>query len=215
MQGRNDKETPGSDGKQLTEGMGRTNTGGNFVSYKDNRNNKGKRYEITKLVTLNIRGLVSRKNCKVQFLNDFVKEENISVLCLQETWNKQEYTTSETRINGYSEVRSVRPGKRGRGGVSVYAREGLTILDSNEHSNEECGVVHVRIKEINCANIFSLYIPQTASVKSFEEILMKMREWTEGDSGEITVMGDFNLSEMDCWGDLQIEALYKRAGGKV
>ena len=72
----------------------------------------------------------------------------------------------------------------------------------------------MRIKKINFANIFSLYHPPTASVKSFEEILMKMREWTEGDSGEITVMGDFNLGKMDCWGDLQIEALYKRAGGK-
>ena len=28
------------------------------------------------------------------------------------------------------------------------------------------------------------------------------------------VMGDYNLGEMDCWGDLQIEALYKRAGSK-
>ena len=80
--------------------MGRTNTGENFVKYKDNKNNKGKRYEITKLVTLNIRGLVSRKNCKVQFLNNFVKEEHISVICLQETCNKEEYTTSETKING-------------------------------------------------------------------------------------------------------------------
>ena len=59
-------------------------------------------------------------------------------------------------------------------------------------------MAHIRIKEINCANIFSLYCPQTASVKSFEEIVMKMREWLEGDSGEITVMGDYNLSEMDC-----------------
>ena len=75
-------------------------------------------------------------------------------------------------------------------------------------------MAHVRIKEINCANIFSLYRPPTASVKSFEEIVMKMRDWMEGDSGEMIVMGDFNLSEMDCWGDLQIEALYKRAGGK-
>ena len=120
---------------------------------------------MTKLVTLNIQGLVSRKKCKIQFLNDFVKDENVSVLCLQETWNKQEYTVSETKINGYNEVRSVRPGRRGRGGVSVYVREGFTVLDSNEYSNEECGVVLVRIKDINSANIFTLYRPSTASVK--------------------------------------------------
>ena len=43
---------------------------------------------------------------------------------------------------------------------------------------------------------------------------MKMREWIEGDSGEITVMGDFNLGEMDCWGDIQIEDLCKRRWGE-
>ena len=75
---------------------------------------------------------------------------------------------SETKINGYSEVRSVRPGRRGRGGVSIYVREGFTVLDSNEYSNEECGVAHVRIKQINSTNIFSLYHPPTASVKSFK-----------------------------------------------
>ena len=67
--------------------------------------------------------------------------------------------------------------------MSIYVREGLTLLDSNEYSNEECGVALVRVKEINGANIFSLYCPPTASVKSFEEILGKMREWIAGDSG--------------------------------
>ena len=99
--------------------------------------------------------------------------------------------------------------------MSIYVKEGLTILVSNGYSNEECGVAHVRVKEINGANIFSLYRPPTASVKSFEEILEKMREWITGDSGELTVMGDFNLGEMGCWGNLQIEELYKRAGGKM
>ena len=86
-------------------------------------------------------------------------------------------------------MRSVRPDRRGRGGVSVYVREGLTILDSNEHLNEECGVVHVRIKEINCANIFSLYRPPTASVMLFEEILIKnegmdrRRQWGDNSYG--------------------------------
>ena len=107
MQGRSNEGDSGSYGKQLNEGGESKNHGGK---------KSGKRYEVTKLVTLNIRGLVSKKCCKVQFLNDFVKEDNVSMLCLQETWNKQEYTPSETKIDGYSEIRSVRPGKRGRGG---------------------------------------------------------------------------------------------------
>ena len=53
-----------------------------------------------------------------------MKEDNVSVLCLQETWNKQEYTSSETKIDGYSEIRSVRPGKRGRGGVNICEGRG-------------------------------------------------------------------------------------------
>ena len=43
-------------------------------------------------------------------------------------------------------MRSVRPERRGRGGLSVYVREGFTVLDSNEYSNEESGVAHIRIR---------------------------------------------------------------------
>ena len=48
-----------------------------------------------------------------------------------------------------------------------------------------------------------------------KKILGKMRDWIAGYSGEITVMGDFNLGEMGCWGSLKIEELYKRAEGKM
>ena len=84
-------------------GMPGRNNEGNSDSYRNHikrggenngGKNEGKGYEVTKLVSLNIRGLISQKCCKVPFLNDFVKEDNVSVLCLQETWNKQEYTPS-------------------------------------------------------------------------------------------------------------------------
>ena len=39
----------------------------------------GKGYKITKLGTLNIQGLVSRKKCKIQFLNDFIKKGKMSL----------------------------------------------------------------------------------------------------------------------------------------
>ena len=65
MQGRDDKETPGCDGEQqLIRGKGKTvNTGGNLG--KQGEKIIGKGYKMTKLVTLNIQGLVSRKKCKI------------------------------------------------------------------------------------------------------------------------------------------------------
>merc|ERR1711867_148726 len=105
-----------------------------------------------------------------------------AVICIQETWLKTDHTLTETKIQGYSEYRTVRPKRRG-GGVSIYIKEGYTVLNNNEHSNGECGVVHMKVKELN-THIASIYRPPSAKVDSFEDIINKLREWILGEEGE-------------------------------
>ena len=102
---------------------------------------KNRGYRATKIVTLNIQGLLNRDKYKVDHLNDIAREMDPAVICIQETWLKANHTLTETKLQGYSEYRTIRPNRRG-GGVSIYIKEGYTVLNNNEHSNEECGVIH-------------------------------------------------------------------------
>merc|ERR1712089_38281 len=63
-------------------------------------------------------------------------------------WLKTDHTLTKTKIQGYSEYRTVRPNRRG-GGVNIYIKEGYTVLNNNEYSNRECGIVHMKVKELN------------------------------------------------------------------
>ena len=49
---------------------------------------------------------------------------------------------------------------------------------------------------------------------SFEDIIDKLREWILGEEGDLTILRDFNIPEMDRWGEIQIENLYKKASQK-
>ena len=169
----------------------------------------GKGYKATKIVTLNIQGLLNRDKYKVEQLNDIATDLSPAVICIQETWLKTDHTLTETKIQGYSEYRTVRPKRRG-GGVSIYIKEGYTVLNNNEHSNGECGVVHMKVKELN-THIASIYQRPGAKVDSFEDIINKLREWILGEEGDLTILGDFNMPWMVDWGALQIENLYKNA----
>ena len=71
----------------------------------------------------------------------------------------------------------------------------------------------MKVKELN-THIASIYRPPGAKVASFEEIINKLREWILGEEGDLTILGDFNIPEMDRWGQMQIENLYKKASQK-
>ena len=71
----------------------------------------------------------------------------------------------------------------------------------------------MKVKELN-THIASIYRPPGAKVAPFEEIINKLREWILGEEGDLTILGDFNIPEMDGWGEIQIENLYKKASQK-
>ena len=57
----------------------------------------------------------------------------------------------------------------------------------------------MKVKELN-THIASIYRPPGAKVAPFEEIINKLREWILGEEGDLTILGDFNIPEMDGWG---------------
>ena len=82
---------------------------------------RGRGYRATKIVTLNIQGLLNRDKYKVEQLNDIAKEIDPTVICIQETWLKTNHTLAETKLQGYSEYRTIRPNRRG-GSKHLYQR---------------------------------------------------------------------------------------------
>ena len=54
----------------------------------------------------------------------------------------------------------------------------------------------MKVKELN-THIASIYHPPGAKVAPFEEIINKLREWILGEEGDLTILGDFNIPEMD------------------
>ena len=72
-----------------------------------------------KLATLNVANLLSKKKYKINHLEALLREEDIKVLCLQETWLDDEILEAETHIEGYINYRQDRGGDRKGGGTST------------------------------------------------------------------------------------------------
>ena len=79
------------------------NIGENEENNVSREGRRGRGYKATKIVTLNIQGLLNRDKYKVEQLNDIATDLSPAVICIQETWLKTNHTLTETKIQGYSE----------------------------------------------------------------------------------------------------------------
>ena len=89
----------------------------------------------------------------------------------------------------------------------------MTVLKNDTISNDYCGAVMAKIKELNCI-VISIYRPPEAPILSFIEVANKIREWLEGENSEVVILGDFNLPDMGAWEDIEVDLLRQRADKK-
>merc|ERR1711867_277228 len=72
-----------------------------------------------------------------------LREENIKILCIQETWMKDEILDAEIHIDEFRTYRQDRGGTRKGGGVVTYVDTGLTVTQEESFTN---GIVGTRRK---------------------------------------------------------------------
>ena len=89
----------------------------------------------------------------------------------------------------------------------------MSVLKHDVISNDYCGAVMAKVKELNCI-VISIYRPSEAPIPSFIEVTNKIREWLEGENSEVVILGDFNLPDMGAWEDIEVDLLRQRADKK-
>ena len=150
--------------------------------------------EPWKIMLQNIRGLVTENSkSKVDFLNEYVKENNILMLNLTETW-LNETIEEDADIEGYKIYRGDRK-NRIRGGTAIYLHDKLEAIKLSEINNEVCEMVAVMIPEIQTINIV-IYRPPNAKMQDFNVILNEIIEIfqkMEKPDPTIIISGDFNF----------------------
>ena len=97
----------------ISEGRNNVNSEIDNVHRGRNITGKSRGYRATKIVTLNIQGLLNRDKYKVDHLNDLAREMDPAVICIQETWLKANHTLTETKLQGNGEYRTIRLNRRG------------------------------------------------------------------------------------------------------
>ena len=102
-----------------------------------------------------------------------------SAICIQETWNKDDFKTAETHIQGYVEHRANRRNRMG-GGTSIYVRDEYTVVKSEQFSNGTVECQLVKIEELHLS-LVNIYRPPGSDISSFQEVLDKVSSWLEED----------------------------------
>ena len=160
----------------------------------------------------------NRLICKRKKLSEISATANMahtSAMCIQETWNMDEFKSVETHIPGFVEHRSNRKNRMG-GGTAIYVRDEYTVVKSEKFSNGivECQLVKIEELHLSLVNI---YRPPGSDISSFREALDKLSTWLEDDRYKLVMMGDFNLPEAGSWSEIETlhirETAAKREGG--
>ena len=102
-----------------------------------------------KIALLNAYNLISSKKHKVKQLEALLREEKINILCIQETWMKDEILEAEIHIDEFRTYRQDRGGRRKGGGVVTYVSTDLTVTQEESFTNGVCDVIYVEIEELN------------------------------------------------------------------
>ena len=147
-----------------------------------------------KIVSQNIQRIVTKNSKeKVQFLEDYVKEEKILILNFTETWlNKT--IQDDPEIAGYKLHRGDRSVRIG-GGTAIYVREDCESEKIAELSTDSVEMVAVHIEKLNLINIV-IYRPPDASTHNFKAILKSVigiLKDVVAPEPTVIITGDFNF----------------------
>ena len=209
-------------------GCRRTSQQHHIQTYEEKRETKKKASEIfeedslasanekiskIKIASLNAYNLISRKKHKVKQIEALLREENIKILCLQETWMNEEILDTEIHIDEFRIYRQDRGGIRKGGGVLTYIDTSLTVTHEESYTNGVCDVIYTEIEDLNIA-VINAYRPPSSDKESFNEILQKAREWTGQTQREIVLLGDLNFKSMNAWTESDKDGLREDIVGK-
>ena len=139
-------------------------------------------------------GLVSKNSKeKVELLKEYVKENNIIIMNLTETWLDD--TVEEiVEMEGYNIFRSDRK-NRERGGTAVYVKDKIETNIKLQMSNGKCEVVAVEMPDIQTLNIV-VYRPPDTKSHEFNPILSEIQnilQNLEKPEPTIILSGDLNF----------------------
>ena len=159
----------GENGEEQNEQMG--------ILLNENRKNKtfNKNKERPwKIMIQNMGGLVSENSKeKVDLLREYVKEDNIMLMNLTETW-LDSTIKDVVEIDGYNIFRGDRNDRK-RGGTAIYVHDNIEANLILEMSNGTCDMVAVEMPDVQVVNIV-IYRPPGTKSQEFNPILSEVQK---------------------------------------
>ena len=139
-------------------------------------------------------GLVTENSkAKIDFLNEYAKDENIILMNFTETW--LDNTIKENaEIEGFKAYRADRKGIK-RGGTAIYLYDKLEAHLICEISHKKCEMIAIQIPDIQTVNIVVYRPPKTKS-QEFDVIMNKIQEIfnnLQKPDPTVILSGDFNF----------------------
>ena len=118
------------------------------------------------------------------------------VIGVTEVWMKETFN-----INGYHPaIRQDRAEEKRGGGVALFVRENLEIIDCNTMTNDqfkEAVWCYIRLNKINKLLVGVCYRSPSADDESNQGLFDMLRKTRDQFSGETIVMGDFNFPQIN------------------
>ena len=157
-----------------------------------------------KLAHINI---FSCRNKEVE-ISLFLKENDIDILTLNETWPKSNFKLD---IQNYNITRSERPRTRG-GGVAILVRNGIKfdIIDTCFTINTDNEAITILLKDSQeSISISTIYIPPASNINT--TLLNNIKNFADNIiiTGDLNAKHiDFSCTKTDKWGMALKKALY-------
>jgi len=134
-------------------------------------------------------------NNKFEF-KQHVSVYNYDVICIQETWLKE---NKSYNLSGYDMVRYDRP-LREHGGVATFVRSGLKYAQIKINSDLECVVLKLETSSGHI-NVVNVYIPPDKTFNTDQNQLKEIFSFSN-----CIIMGDFNAKN-PLWGSSNTDKL--------
>ena len=138
---------------------------------------------------LNIRSIYH----KSAFLLSFIIENNISIMCITETWLTDNHRTAELFLSGFK-VHRLDRGKKIGGGVATIVSNQYDSNMENVSISDNLEMIHVSVKAaFNTIHFLNIYRPPSGSLDYFVDYLSSFLQLIDSCSKNLVILGDFNV----------------------
>ena len=130
---------------------------------------------VVRLLQFNVNGIFSR----LQEFRQHVAAERYDVICLQETFLKP---GKRFRLDGYTAIRTDRPGRYLKGGLVTLVRDGLSYTSVTPPDRLECQITQI-ITTVGHLTVANVYLPGNVKpdLESFKRLFQTDRTIVVGD----------------------------------